>query len=45
MPVGDAHALVLAAVVPEAAVINHWGDKESNGRKEKTKKREGMGSK
>lgn len=42
VPVGDAHTLVLAAVVPEAAVINHWGDRESNGRKEKTR-RERMG--
>lgn len=38
VPVGDAHTLVLAAVVPEAAVINHWGDTESNGRKEKTRR-------
>lgn len=37
VPVGDAHTLVLAAVVSEAAVINHWGEKESDSRKERTR--------
>lgn len=31
MPAGDAHTLVLAAVVPKAAIINHWGEKEAGG--------------
>lgn len=29
VPGGDAHTVVLAAVVAEAAVIDHWGGKES----------------